>query len=120
MTEKITLPEWVKYISEKEVILWGCGNYFKEKISKIEQQCKIRYVCDNDEEKWNKEVLPGIVCISPNELKEKKNIFIVIVLEDAKIGFNVAHQLRMIGINDYDMVDNWLKYSGEVKWRDSV
>lgn len=120
VTEKITLPEWVKYISEKEVILWGCGNYFKEKISKIEQQCKIRYVCDNDEEKWNKEVLPGIICISPNELKEKKNIFIVIVLEDAKIGFNVAHQLRMIGINDYDMVDNWLKYSGEVKWRDSV
>lgn len=113
--DKLELPEWFKGMPEKEIVLWGCGYYFSKNLSKVEQYSKIRYVCDNNSEKWNTEILPGISCISPEELKKKENIFVVIMLEDAKIGFDIAHQLQMMGIYHFDMVDKWLMYAK--KWR---
>ena len=117
---KIDVPKWIQALPEKEVVLWGCGYYFKQKLSQIEQICKIRYVCDNNPERWGKEILPGIRCISPDELKQKEDVFVVIGLENALIGFDIARQLQGMGIYDYDMLDNWMSYSKYIKWKDSL
>lgn len=114
--EKV-LPEWLKVMSKKEVVLWGCGHCFSKNVSKVEQYCKVQYVCDNNSEKWNTEILPGIVCISPEELKEKEDIFVVIMLEDARTGFDVAHQLQMMKIYHFDMLEKWLTYAKKIEWR---
>lgn len=115
---EVMIPEYFQNLPEKEVVLWGCGHIFWRYLPKVEQYSKIRYVCDNDRDKWNKEVLPGVFCISPSQLKEKKNVFVVIMLEDATVGFKIAHQLQGIGIEYFDMVKNWLKYASQIKWQE--
>lgn len=114
---EVIMPEWLKGLPEKEIVLWGCGYSFTKNISKIEQYCTVRYVCDNNQEKWGKEVSSGVMCISPNELKNKKDIFVVIVVEDIKVGFRIGQQLHMMGIHYFDVVENWMKYAKNMKWR---
>jgi len=117
--EELTLPEWLGEMPEKEIVLWGVGQCFARNISRVEQYSKIRYVCDNDVNKWNTEVFPGIRCISPEQIKKRKNAFVVIMLDDARQGFDIVHQLQGLGISYFDMVDKWLKYASGIKWKDS-
>lgn len=109
-------PEWIRTIRDKEVVLWGCGNCFLKNLAKVEQYVKVRVVCDNDRKKWDTSILPGICCISPKELEKMENIFVVIMLEDAKIGFNVSRQLQTMGIYYSDIVENWLTYAHKIEW----
>lgn len=111
------VPEMFRELPAQEVILWGCGYMFRRNLSRVEQYAKIRYVCDNDREKWNKEIVPGIVCVSPDELRKKKDIFLVIMIKDAKAGFEIARQLRAMGICHYDILENWLIYASQMKWK---
>lgn len=111
------VPDWIEDLSEKEVVLWGCGHCLFQNISKVEQYCSVRYVCDNDPKKWNTDVLPGIRCISPDQLSNKDNIFVVIMLEDGTVGFDIVHQLQSLEIKYFDIVKNWLKYAKKLNWR---
>ena len=110
------IPEWLLGLSQKEVVLWGSGHCFIQNLYKVEQYSKVRYVCDNNSAKWDTEVSPGILCVSPDELKNMENIFVVIMLEDAKIAFDIAHQLQMLGICHFDILNNWLKYAAKMEW----
>lgn len=115
--QKGMVPDWIDDLLEKEVVLWGCGYSFFNNLSKVEQYCKVRYVCDNDSKKWNTEILPGIRCISPEQLSNKDNTFVVIMLEDGAVGFDIVHQLQTLGIKYFDIVKNWLKYANKLNWR---
>ena len=95
----------------KEVVLWGTGNGFVKHLSTVEEVCSVKYVCDNNKSKWGKEIVPGIKCISPKELSELKDIFVVLMIEDAKIAFQIANQLLDMGIDTFDLVSNWLQYA---------
>lgn len=96
---------------KKRVVLWGTGYSFAKNLPKVETCCKVQYVCDNDSAKWEKEIVSGIKCISPEKLSEMKDIFVVIMLENVKSAFSVANQLLDMGINDFDVVYNWLEYA---------
>lgn len=95
----------------KEIVLWGAGECFYENYPKVKELSEVRYVCDNDERKWNQHILEGIICISPQELKEIRNVFVVIMLENIRYAFQVVHQLLGLGISDFDIVANWLTYA---------
>lgn len=96
---------------KKKVVLWGTGYHFSENLSKVEEHCAISYVCDNNQQKWGKEIVPGIKCISPDELAQMENIFVVLMIEKTNIAFQIANQLLDIGIDSFDVVDNWLQYA---------
>ena len=54
--------------------------------------------------------------ISPKELLEMQDIFVVIMLEDAKVAFVIANQLLDMGIKDFDLIYNWLEYADSEKF----
>lgn len=95
-------------IQTRKIVLWGTGKCFTQNYLKVEERCEIAYICDNEESKWNKEILPGIRCISPEELSRMKDVFVVIMIENVKAAFQVASQLRDMGIRDFDHIYNWL------------
>lgn len=95
---------------KKIVVLWGTGNCFSKNLSKVEQYCNIQYVCDNNSNKWGKEIVSGIKCISPKELAEMDNIFVVIMIEEVGMAFQIANQLLDMGISSFDIIHNWLMY----------
>lgn len=103
-----------KLQDDMQVVLWGAGNNFIKKLPEIEQITKVHNVCDNNKKLWGKEIMPGIKCISPEELKSMKNVFVVITIEDARIAFSVANQLLEFGIDKFDLVDNWLIYAEKI------
>lgn len=104
-------------LTGKEIVLWGCGNCFKENIENVKMYANVRYVCDNNAGNWGIEVAEGVACISPDELRGLENIYVVIMLEDWKIAFQVGNQLSNIGIADYDSYNNWKSYAGDIHWR---
>ncbi len=97
-------------INKYEIVLWGAGKGFYRNYAKVEEICDVDMICDNNPEKWGKEILPGITCISPDELIKIPNVFVVIMLQDIKYAFRVANQLLDMGIDKFDIVDNWLEY----------
>lgn len=99
--------------AKKEIVLWGTGYSFEKNLYRVESYCKVRYVCDNNAEKWGKEVVPGIMCISPDALSEMEDIFVVIMMDFLKPAFQVAGQLLDMGIDQFDLVYNWLEYADE-------
>lgn len=108
------VSQWIPDLTGKELVLWGCGYVFSRQLANVEQYTRIRYVCDNNPAKWNKEIVPGILCISPEKLGELGDVFVVIMLENAKAAFAVAHQLQGLGIFHFDMVDRWLNYAPQI------
>jgi len=95
----------------KEVIPWGTGLCFRQNVFKIQQYYNVKKVCDNNSNNWGKEIVPGVICISPEQLIEIDNPFVIIMLENGQIGFNVANQLIDMGISNFDLYSNWSKYA---------
>lgn len=107
----IRIPEYYKEGKEKfTYVLWGTGACFEKNLSKVEEKNKIEFACDNNSDKWGKEVVKGIKIISPEELKEIPNVFVIIMLENIGTTMQVANQLIDLGIYRFDSVYNWLKY----------
>lgn len=92
------------------VVLWGAGNMFRSYIGEILERCAVKIICDNDSTLWGTEVLTGIKCISPNEVKEMRDVFVVIMLDRAEIVLKVANQLLDMGITSFDGFRNFLTY----------
>lgn len=90
--------------------MWGGGFIFDKYLTKISQNCNVQNVCDNDSKKWGK-TIKGIKCISPQELLQKKDVFVVIMVEDIATAFCIATQLQDMGIRTFDTVFNFLNYS---------
>ena len=108
---KIVVHPQIKHSKAKwNVILWGSGMVFQEYIKKIEERCKIEYVCDNNQQKWGQEIYEGVKCISPESLKQIKNPFVVIMIENIGAAFEIGNQLLEMGISSFDTVYNFLKY----------
>lgn len=97
------------YIGTKEpqIICFGAGNALQKNILKIKRIYNLKYVCDNDPDKWGKEVLNGIKCISPDELANMEDVIVVILVYSKNILLQIAKQLNSMKI-DYDYMDNWL------------
>lgn len=109
--KKVIHPQVLREKSRKwNVVLWGGGFIFDKYLTKISQNCNVQNVCDNDSKKWGK-TIKGIKCISPQELLQKKDVFVVIMVEDIATAFCIATQLQDMGIRTFDTVFNFLNYS---------
>lgn len=101
----------VKADKKHKVVLWGTGKCFVKNLFKVQAICNVEYVCDNNKRKWDKEIAAGIRCISPTELAGLENVFVIIMLENMDVAFQVANQLLDMGIDTFDIIFNWLKYA---------
>ncbi|MCR5667279.1 MAG: radical SAM protein [Eubacterium sp.] len=86
----------------KEIVIFGIGYYMMHNVPKINlNQYKIRYLCDNDPDKWGKtyHVVEDIICISPEELKSRAgNIPVCIAVESQKTYHAIAEQLDKMNV----------------------
>lgn len=78
------------------VCVFGLGTYFKEAFvsQKTKEKYKVNLLCDNDSEKWGK-TFEGLKCVSPEELKNYDNLFVIIMLGNP---IPVEKQLQKMGI----------------------
>ena len=93
---------------DMEIVGFGAGGAFRSNIKKISQIGNVKYVCDNDENKWGKDLGYGIRCISPSELQNMDNVLVVIMVYSKKAISEIAKQLVELGIQNYVDLDSWL------------
>ena len=79
-----------RYKKEKVVVAFGLGKFFRDTYERLFQMVDVKYVCDNDSTKWGKEFY-GKKCISPSELSQIENVFVIIVMGDCR---SVMKQLQ--------------------------
>lgn len=95
----------------KEVVVWGTGDCFRQCISAVTDICPVTMAVDRNREKWGKEVAPGITCISPKELQGKKDVLVLIMIDNATAVMSVANELLDMGVELFDHVRNWVLYT---------
>lgn len=99
-----------------QIVGWGIGNGFKKNIKQILEHCEMKYVCDRNAAMWGKEVVPGVICISPEELSLFDNVLVLITVERITMLEEIERDLRFMGIDRYRYVDEWLnEIKGESK-----
>lgn len=103
-------PTRLAKLDKSELVIFGTGACFRNNIDAILQEKKVRYACDNNPDKWGKDIAPGIKCISPEQLSKLANPFILIALFGAEDSMQVTNQLMDLGINQFDHISNWLRY----------
>ena len=114
----MTILENIADFADKEIVLWGTGFCFSKNFSVVEKYVPVKYVCDNNPGLWGKEIVSEVFCISPEELKKKKDAFVVIMVEDWKTAFSIGNQLANLGIDAFDSFYNWKEYADSVRWKD--
>ncbi len=105
------IPDSVKHGTKKKVVMWGTGNFFRRYYPLVDLLCDVNTVCDNNEANWGKVFQENILCISPEELCSKENVFVVIMIENRQAREMVEKQLETLGIYSFDYVLNWIKYA---------
>lgn len=93
-----------------EIVGFGAGNCFLRNIKKIKKIYNLRWICDNDPDKWGKEVAAGVKCISPATLKEMPDVLVIIMVDSITLSFDIANELLELGITKFDHFENWMKY----------
>ncbi|MEZ3464298.1 MAG: FkbM family methyltransferase [Lachnospiraceae bacterium] len=86
----VTAYNWNETLKEKVVVAFGLGKFFRDTYERLFQMVDVKYVCDNDSTKWGKEFY-GKKCISPSELSQIENVFVIIVMGDCR---SVMKQLQ--------------------------
>ena len=81
----------------RKYIVFGAGHDGRELLHHLSEGV-VSYFCDNDENLWGDNI-EGIPIISPEQLKEIHNNYIVVIALNEKS--YVRKQLEMIGIKDY-------------------
>lgn len=98
---------------EFSYVLWGTGKCFEKRLSDVQSKVKVTLACDNNADKWGKEIATGITCISPTQLADMNNVYVIIMLEKLETTMQVTNQLLDLGITNFDCVANWLNYKEE-------
>ncbi len=112
LSHELMLPKRLMGNDRKfKVVLWGAGDYFRRYGNDVRKKVSVEYVCDNNRSLWGAKIAEGITCISPDELTKLENVFVVIMIYDANIGFQIANQLEDLGIRNFDLVGNFLNYA---------
>ena len=76
----------------------------------IRKAYDLEFVCDSDPNKWGRELLDGVKCISPEELREMKDeVFVLVLVDSPAVNHKIIHQLLDLGITSFDHYDNWIE-----------
>lgn len=97
--------------NDMEIIGWGAGDCFCRNIEHINSIYKLKYVCDNNPEKWGK-TFDGVKCISPKTLSAMSDIAVIIMVDNPGVTIEIADELLELGIDKFDHVSNWFKTIG--------
>lgn len=100
----------IENVNEKQVVIWGCGELFHKMLPEIVKFAKIQYVCDNNPQKWGAIVGNGITCISPKQLVEVGDVFVLICVEKASVCLSIVNSLLQMGITGFEHIDNWFEF----------
>ena len=92
----------------KELVAWGFGDCFRRNYDRIKSIYPLKYVCDNNQLKWGDTDIDGITCISPGQLREMKDVFVIIMVDSGCIAVSIANMLLDMGIRYFEHVENWL------------
>jgi len=114
---QIKKPNRINNIDGKiKIVPWGAGNSFIKYSSALKKICDIEYVCDNDASKWGKEIIDGVVCISPQELEKVENAFVLIMVDNGDVALRIANQLLDMNVTLFDNYNNWVQYANELEY----
>lgn len=91
-------------------VMWGTGKCFSNRAKDVLGMVDCRYVCDNSSDAWGKTLQDRVVCVSPKELMNISDPFVIVMVEDAGITMQIVNQLIDMGINDFDTVHNFVRY----------
>ena len=97
-----------------QIVAWGTGDCFKRNIGDIKDIWDIRLAVDNNSQKWECEVEKDIVCISPELLKGKDNVFVFIFVDNNMIAEDIAKQLLNLGVSNYAHIDEWRHFQSSI------
>lgn len=95
---------------EVQLVLWGAGDCFARNYDRIHRLYPIRYVCDSNAAKWGTYPVDGVLCISPERLKEMGDVFVLITVDDSGVSMQIVNRLLDMGIQKMDHIVNWLKF----------
>ena len=101
---------YMKNTDCKEIVCWGAGASFRRNIVMIKKAYDLKFVCDNDSTKWNTYVYKDVKCISPDELKSMRDVFVVVAVDSVATNYKIVRQLLDMGIMKFEHVSNWLEY----------
>lgn len=96
------------------VAIFGAGRYGRGTYYQLVRDIagKIYFFVDNNSNLWGREIIDGITCISPNDLKKYSNL-LCLILMPSKYRKAVGNQLDEIG-NDYVYVDERVFHDRQV------
>lgn len=80
---------------EPVYIAWGAGNRFLESEGIIRSK-NIQYVCDQNPDKWGREIISGIKCIHFEKLKEFKNVIIIITIDSWEAEQEIVEKIQYL------------------------
>lgn len=101
---------YLKNNKKEEIIIWGTGDNFLKNYDMIKNFYDLKYTCDSNPDKWGKEVIKGVVCLSPGELKERNDAIVIISVGDTYVCVEIIKKLLELGITAFDYIDNWINY----------
>ncbi len=106
----ITEPERFRDCVFSEVVLWGTGNCFRKYISVIRELFSAIRVVDSSEQRWGETLDYGLICESPDILDNKRDSFVLIMIENVNGAFQVVNALLDRNITAFDHIKNWIYY----------
>lgn len=89
-----------KIIYQKEVVIFGASTILEKVIDKDIDKKKIKYICDNNSEKWNEKFL-GISVYQPEKLLKESNDIVVITMVRKNVIRSIVSQLSELKIDNY-------------------
>lgn len=92
------------------IVCWGTGLCFRNNCKLIKKYYPLKYVCDNDPDKWGTTIADGVTCISPQKLKEMEDVLVIVSVDNIGYAFEIINQLLAMGINNFDHIYNWIKF----------
>lgn len=110
--KELLCRKFKKYeVGEKiQVIGWGTGGSFRRNIEKVLKYCDMKYVVDSKSVKWGKEFAKNVTCISPEQLRNEKNVVVLIMVDSIVSAFQIVENLIEMEILSFEYVDNYLKF----------
>ncbi len=104
------LINYKKIYGYKNIVIYGVGDYFYRNYEMIKKADAEIYLCDSDPQKWGKEIIDGVFCMSPEEMMKLENYVVIISVEQVTTSFEIARSLRGLGVTEIDHIDNLRRY----------
>ena len=80
-----------------------------ENIEKVKEIYDVKCVCDNRSELWGSVTETGLRVISPEQLKEMKDVAVLVMVDNKDVYFSIALQVIDLGIKRVWFVGERLK-----------